>query len=231
MDKRKYLGSRFYTNETGKRIEVKIYKKFNNRGMNVRVIYGEIEVYTSDYIKVEYIDDFVKKIIKKYQHIRIMDRPFMKEDVYCYILGKKRYFTTDSALKNDSNYFYIPTTTKDPIGKYKRMFLEYLKPRLLTLGKVMGKNLSDYRVRTGLFLTYYGAHFSTKKQFKFDYRLFSFKPDIIDTVIIHEIAHTYERKHDDRFYKIVHMFCPQYDRLQQFLNEGKFEGELDNYVF
>ena len=73
--------------------------------------------------------------------------------------------------------------------------------------------------------------YGKKKWVKFDYRLFAYKPEISDSVIIHEIAHTYEIHHNDHFYKIVHRFCPDYDYLQDELEKGHFEGELDNYVY
>lgn len=230
MDKRIFLTTRTYRMPDGVTFTAKIYKKSNDRGMTLRAVYGEMEAYVSSRTNITDLDKFILKSYPKFSD-RIMNRPFMIKDVYVYILGKKRYFSYDIKDKDDPSYFYIPSNTKDPITRYKKMFLEYLKPRLVEIGKRMGKDLSPYIVRTGLFLSYYAVCFPTKRQFKFDYRLFAYKPEIMDSVIIHEIAHTYEIHHNQRFYTIVKMYCPDYDKLNKEIERGRFEGELDNYVF
>ncbi len=230
MDKRKFLGKRTYTMKDGVTFDANIYRKSTNRGMTIRVVYGEMEVYISTSTTFSSMDKFVASAYNKFKG-RIVNRPFMKENIYVYVLGKKKYFTYDSKYKDHPDYFYLPANTKDPITRYKKLFLEYLKPRVIEIGKRMGRDLSDYIIRTGLFLSYYGVCFPTKKQFKFDYRLFAYKPEIMDSVIIHEIAHTYEIHHNERFYTIVKMYCPDYDKLNSEIDAGRFEGELDNYVF
>ena len=232
MDKRQYLGKRRYTMSNGKTFDVLLYKKTNARrsGVSIRACYGVMEAYLSDNISFSFLD---KMVSTSYNHYKdyIFDRPFMKEGVYIYMLGKKRYFTTDSTKKDNDLYFYIPPTCKDPIVKYKKMFLEYLHKRIIELGDIMSRDLRSYIIRTGLFISYYGVCFPTKKQFKFDYRLFAYKKELIDTILIHEIAHTYEIHHNERFYSIVKMYCKDYDYLVHELERGKFDGELDNYVF
>lgn len=230
MDKRQYLGTRTYDMSDGNHFEAKLYRKSNNRGITLRAVYGEMEAYVSTYTSLATLDRFIQTSYPKYAN-RILNRPFMKEGVYVYILGKKRYFSYDIKDKNDPHYFYLPSNTKDPLTRYKKMFLEYLQPRVVEIGRRMGKDLTSYRIRTGLFLSYYAVCFPTKKQFKFDYRLFAYKPEIMDSVIIHEIAHTYEIHHNNRFYTIVKMYCPNYDKLNREIENGRFEGEIDNYVF
>ena len=229
MDKRKYLGVRQYTMTDGTTFIVKLYHKSTNRGMTIRVVYGEMEAYISNTVSFSMLDKFVVTAYNRNRH-SILDRPFMKEDNYIFVLGKKKYFTYDAREKDNPSFFYLPPNTKDPLTRYKKMFLEYLKPRLVMIGKRMGRDLSDYKVRTGLFLSYYAVCFPTKRQFKFDYRLFAYTPEVMDSVIIHEVAHTYEIHHNDRFYTIVKMYCPDYDRLNKMIDEGRFEGDLDNYV-
>ncbi len=230
MDKRKYIGSREYHMSDGNSFVAKIYQKSSGRGVTIRVVYGEMEIYISRNVTFAELDKTVNIAYGKCSD-RIMNRPFMKDDVYIYMLGKKRYFTGNPMLKNNPDYFYLPSNCRDPLVRYKKVFLEYLSKRVVEVGKRMGKDLSSYVIRTGLFVSYYGACFPIKKQFKFDYRLFAYKPEVMDSIIVHEIAHTYEIHHNDRFYTIVKMYCPLYDRLEHQIECGKFEGELDNYVF
>ncbi|MFA6624444.1 MAG: M48 family metallopeptidase [Bacilli bacterium] len=230
MDKRTYIGERQYQKEDGTVFKVKLYKKSNNNGITLRIVYGEMEVYVSSRTTYDMVDKIVKVGLKKYSN-RIMNRPFMVPGVYVYILGKKRYFTDDPSKKDNDTYFYVPSNCKDPLVRYKKEFLLYLKKRVVEIGNMMSRDLSSYIIRTGLFLTYYAVCFPTKRQFKFDYRLFAYKSEISDAIIIHEIAHTYEIHHNARFYTIVKMYCPDYDELEKQINQGRFEGRIDNYVF
>jgi predicted metal-dependent hydrolase len=229
MDKRKYLGSREYHMTDGNSFVAKIYQKANNRGLSIRAVYGEMEIYVSSRVSFQTMDNFVKNAYNKYKD-HIFNRPFMKEGIYIYLLGKKRYFTSDMTRKNDPNYFYVSPNCRDPLVRYKRMFLEYLRKRVDELGLRMGVDLSSYIIRTGLFLSYYGVCFPVKKQFKFDYRLFAYKPEVMDAVIIHEIAHTYEIHHNERFYTIVKMYCPDYDHLDHQIACGMFEGDKEYHA-
>ncbi len=229
MDKRIYIGQREYHMTDGNSFVAKIYRKSNNRGISIRAVYGEMEIYISTYTSFSDMDKFVSSAYNKFKG-KILNRPFMKENVYIYMLGKKRYFTYDPSKKDDPNYFFLPMNTKDPLTRYKKLFLIYLRERVNLLGKKMGRDLSSYIIRTGLFLSYYAVCFPTKHQFKFDYRLFAYKPEIMDSVIIHEIAHTYEIHHNERFYTIVKLYCPRYDYLNRQIENGKFEGEYQDYV-
>ena len=230
MDKRTLLGKREYVMKDGNSFQVKIYQKSNNRGLSIRVVYGEMEAYVSSRTTFTDLDKFVTKVYNTKRNC-IVNRPFMKEDVYIYLLGDKKYFTNDPSKKNDSNFFYIPKNCKDPLTRYKKLFLEWITPRVKQIGQRMGKDLTDWKIRTGLFLSFYGVCFPVKHQMKFDYRLFAYKEEIIDSVIYHEISHIYEIHHNDRFYKIVKLYCPEYDRLNSYIDQGRFEGEVDHYVF
>ena len=89
----------------------------------------------------------------------------------------------------------------------------------------MNLDMRGWTIRSGLFVSYYGICFPTKKQLKFDYRLFSFKEEIIDAIIIHELCHIFEHSHGPRFYTLLKSFCPNYDLLQSYINNSFFDGE------
>lgn len=230
MDKRTYYGVRRYTMQDGNTFDVKIYQKSNNHRLSIRVVYGEMEAYVTTRTTMKDLDKLVEQAYNRYPD-RIVNRPFMKEGVYVYVLGEKEYFTNDPSKKEDPTFFYLPKNTKDPLTRYKKLFLEYLYKRVPEIGKKMSVDLTGWKIRTGLFLSYYAVCFPTKHQLKFDYRLFAYKPEVMDSVIIHEIAHTYEVHHNDRFYTIVKMYCPQYDILNHMIDCGRFEGRLDDVLY
>ena len=47
--------------------------------------------------------------------------------------------------------------------------------------------------------------------------------EIIDSVIIHELAHHFVYDHSDNFYKVVYKYCPNYDILRKKLIKAEFE--------
>lgn len=229
MDKRHYLGSRKYYRKGGTSFDAKIYQKSNNRGMTCRMVYGQMELYVSSYTRMDDLDKFVAKCVNKHPE-RILNRPFLQEGVYCYVLGKKRYFVIENKVRYDDTFFYLTKAVKDPVHTYKKLFLEYLNERVPLLAKRMGLDVSGWKIQTGLFLSYYGVCFPTKHVLKFDYRLFAYKSEISDAVIYHELTHILDIHHDERFYRIVKMYCPNYDFLEKEIDCGYFEGGLDRYV-
>lgn len=233
MDKRILIAKRPYSLLDGRSFEAYIYlKKSSRNSISIRVVYGCVEVYVSGNVSFQKIDEFVIRCLSmsKYND-HVLNRPFMKEGVYVYVEGKKRYFTRDASLKGNPRYVYLPARCKEPLGEYKLQFLSYLYGMIPYIGNRMGVDLSQCTIRTGLFLSYYGCCFPRKKLLKFDYRLFAYKPEITYAILVHEVAHMFEIYHNDRFYEIVHRYCKDYDRLEHLIECGKFEGELDDYVF
>ena len=230
MDKRTLLARKIFTMDDGYPLKVNVFLKKGRRGRLARIEYGELCIYRTEDRSEKTLLRFVKKVYKLRKK-QITQRPFRKENIYIYHLGKKCYFTDDVMKKGSEGFYYLPKNTKDPLTRYKKDFLLYLDKRVREIGRRMGADLSSWTIRTGLFQTYYGCCRPKKKVRKFDYRLFAYKQEISDSVIVHEIAHVYEIHHNDRFYRIVRLYCPDYDHLQDELEEGHFEGELDNYVY
>ena len=59
---------------------------------------------------------------------------------------------------------------------------------------------------------------SRKSGIRLNWRLIHFPPDIVDYVVVHELAHLREMNHSERFWAIVEMFCPEHRRHRAELN-------------
>ena len=206
-----------------KDINIYVYQKSSGHNLSCRINYGQIEMYVPKYYLQKDFDLLLNKAISKKKNANLTI-PFYRPDGYVYIFGKKRILTTDPFFKENEKCFYYSKNANDPIVKFKSDFLKYLKSHVVEMGAKFGIDLSMWKIRTGLFLSYYGVCFPQKKQLKFDFRLYSFRKEIIDSVIIHEICHTLESNHSNRFYSLVHSFCPNYDKLQDYLDRGIFDG-------
>ena len=226
MDKRKIL-STIEVKYNDKAVKVNLYYSPCKR-IIFRFSYGELEIYYHTIIGQEKLKNYCIEFLKKNKNF-FLDRPYYKEGLYIFVRGKKKYLTTDIHLKNNQTFFYYPKNSIDPIKQYKRDFLEYATIKIKKYSKKMNIDISDYKIRTILSLSYYGCFMKKDRQIKFDYRLFAFKDEIMDTVFYHELAHYFEPKHNDRFYTIVQLYCPDYFKYHFYLTHGYFQGDLDVY--
>jgi len=56
---------------------------------------------------------------------------------------------------------------------------------------------------------------SGDNRINFSYRVMMYDEDVIDYVVIHELAHIKEHNHSKRFYGIVEKYCPDYRNIQK----------------
>lgn len=223
MDKRKKIRDVPIVLPNGRQLLVPLYEKRGYRRFLMRASYGVLEAYGHKATKDEDLRKLAWKVYQR-EPEAYFDRPFYEEGRYIYVLGRRKILTTDASLKGDGRYFYYPSSAKGPITTYRRLFLSYLKERIVEIGKRYGLDLSRTTIRTGFYLSYYGCCFPTKDMLKFDYRLFAYEKDVLDTVLYHEVTHFKARHHDRRFYTLLYLYCPAYDERQKDLKDGRFEG-------
>lgn len=58
-----------------------------------------------------------------------------------------------------------------------------------------------------------------KNELSFNWRLIHYKPEVIEYVIIHELAHTKHHNHSERFWKVVRTFQPAMEQYRSFLRK------------
>ena len=103
------------------------------------------------------------------------------------------------------------------IGWYRQEAWDYLKSRVLELGKIMGVQprqlkLSNARKRWG--------SCSGKQSVNLNWRLIMLDADLIDYVIVHELAHLIELNHSPAFWKVVASVLPEHRDLRRQLKES-----------
>lgn len=67
---------------------------------------------------------------------------------------------------------------------------------------------------------------SSKGAINFNWRLIVFKPEIVDYVIIHELAHLRHMNHSANFWSLVEEHCQNYQMLMKELQESQFLCEF-----
>jgi len=120
---------------------------------------------------------------------------------------------------------------REPIGGknllirwYVRQAEAFLPGRMAQHAERMGVSPKNLRVSSARFR--WGSC-STRQCISLSWRLMMAPVAVIDSVIIHELAHLREMNHSTRFWSFVRTYCPEYDRHKRWLNEeGRYLMEF-----
>ena len=66
----------------------------------------------------------------------------------------------------------------------------------------------------------FGSNSKRTHTLSFQLNLIHYSKEIIESVVVHELAHDFERNHSKNFYNIVYRYCPNYRELQKKLKKG-----------
>jgi predicted metal-dependent hydrolase len=91
-----------------------------------------------------------------------------------------------------------------------------LRERVTALNKPTGYAWS--RIRIADQTTRWGSC-STRGTLSFNWRLLMAPPEVLDYVVIHELAHLKEMNHSPRFWALVEAQCPDYKRQARWLKD------------
>lgn len=137
-----------------------------------------------------------------------------------YIFGEYHKFVNDRVQIGNSSILFLNlsqfyTRTKGTLEKILRDRVEYYSI-------IMGiKTKYDLHVKN--VKTIYGSNSLTTKSLTFNSVLIHYSLDIIDSVVVHELAHDFVRNHSKKFYDVVLKTMPDYYVRDAKLKGGKFK--------
>lgn len=206
-----------------------IYLKVKEDKIIANVPYGVPESIIRDFIN-QHIEKFVDHI----QNTKII-KLFSIKNKFIHLLGKKYSFTSLTGFKESSVYIkgnnaYINTTggTDDEIKEAVR---EHLKNDLTNyLSKVIPKfekimQSPEHKFRVVFKTSTWGTNNVGKYRLSFSSRLAHYNREIVDYVVVHELAHTFQGNHQKEFWDIVEKYCPDYKNLRQQLKADQALSE------
>ena len=132
----------------------------------------------------------------------------------------------------DGNCFYLPPSFPSDeikmavIGLYKQIAKQVFTDRTFAYAKEMGSLPSAVKVNSAK--TRWGSC-SNKGSINYSWRLIMAEEEIMDYVIVHELAHLRELNHSPRFWTIVETILPDYKRRQKKLKEFQKEIAHENW--
>ena len=164
---------------------------------------------------VEGLNKFAGKLIKADVRSEARGNDFI------YILGYKIQLYESGEIKFSDGNVISYKDKEDLDKKLKKWFLKYLKNRELYYENLMGIE-TPYKVHVKKMTSRYGSNSSHTHSVSYSMVLIHYSPEIIDSVIVHELAHDKVRDHSKKFYNVVYKYCPNYDVLHKRLRKGEF---------
>ena len=129
------------------------------------------------------------------------------------VAGKKVYFDRAFCIP----CYLTPQQCKRAcVQIYRLLAKRDLSEKVLSFGKQMGVNPSGIKINGAK--TRWGSC-SAKKALNFSWRLMMAEDDVIDYVVVHELAHIKEMNHSAKFWAIVEGILPDYKERKKKLKE------------
>lgn len=127
---------------------------------------------------------------------------------FVYILGEKESLSSLNIQNEEELQRFL-----------KKKAFDFLSEEVQKYQQIMGISV-PYRVRIANTKNQYGSNSKKTHTLSFQTKLIHYSIDIIDTVVVHELAHEFERNHQKHFYEIVYKYSPNYKELQKKLKRG-----------
>lgn len=123
-----------------------------------------------------------------------------------------------TAWAADSNLEHHPKAIAEFRQFYKREAIKLLSSRIQHWAQVMNLHPSQVKFREQK--TRWGSC-SSRKIINLNWRLIVFDQEIIDYVIVHELAHLKHMDHSAKFWGVVEQFVPDYPRIVKTLKSSQ----------
>lgn len=178
-----------------------IYFRYKKDGFHVSA-----PLLTFDKTIIRGVDKYFDRLIKQYNNANSNNYSF--EEDYVYLLGEK-YSLSSLNIKDE----------KQLNAYLKDRFAEILEEEVRRYEAIMNIAV-PYKIKIRNTNNQYGSNSKKTHSLSFKQSLIHYSLEIIDTVVVHELAHEFERNHQKKFYDIVYLYCPNYDKLQKKLKKG-----------
>ncbi len=143
------------------------------------------------------------------------------DENYIYILGKQIPLNESGEINFSDGTVIKYKSREDLDKKLIKWFLLLIEKRHRYYENIMGIK-KPYKVRVRKMRTRYGSNASGTHSITYSSILMHYTSDVIDSVIVHELAHDMVRNHSEKFYNVVYKYCPNYKALHKRLRKGEF---------
>ena len=162
------------------------------------------------------LDKFAEKLIKSDHKSKA------RGNDYIYLLGTKVALQESGEISFSDGVVIKYKDQADLDKKLKKWFLGYIEKRHRYYEQVM-EIKKPYKVKVRKMSTRYGSNSSQTHSITYSLILLHYTSDVMDSVIVHELAHDKVHNHSKDFYNVVYKYCPNYKTLDRRLRKGEFQ--------
>jgi len=141
-----------------------------------------------------------------------------------FVLQKRDWIeSTQSKLSARQTTKRVIQLTASEEAQYKKQAKAYLQQKCRYFSQIMGLKHGEVRINSAK--TRWGSC-NRKGNINFTYRLLFVPEDVIDYVVVHELAHLKEMNHSAGFWSVVEQTMPDYKARRKKLRECEHQVEL-----
>jgi predicted metal-dependent hydrolase len=160
------------------------------------------------------IEKFAPKLIKKAKKEKLIG-----ED-YIYIFGKKVILDNKKEIIFSNGEIIKYKDINDLIISLNKLLLKVIESRQIYYENLMNIN-PHYKCRIKKVSSIYGSNSKKTHSISYSNILLHYDFKIIDTIIVHELAHHFVRNHSKSFYDVVLKYYPNYYKYNKMLKKGE----------
>lgn len=151
------------------------------------------------------LNKFAEKLIKR---DKTFNSNYSLDEDYIFLLGEKVSLSELNLINTGEIDHFLRLKCEETIIPMVRKYEQ-----------IMGI-FDPYKVGFRHTKNQFGSNSKKTHHLSFQIELIHYSPEIIETVVVHELAHEFERNHSQNFYNIVYKYCPNYKEIQRKLKKG-----------
>lgn len=209
----------FKLNKNGQTIECFVqYKRVRNISLRYRdgAIYCTAPYFTASNLIYDLCEKFFKRLLKQ-----VINKPKAIGNDFIYIFGE-RYLLEKGEANNLFKNTAIFKNSGDLQGFLKKILIEKVT-FLVRFYEEKMEIKRPYKIHVRAMKTRYGSNSQKTHSLSFQLGLVHYDQSIIESVVVHELAHDKYFDHSKKFYEYVYKFCPNYKELRKKLIKGEFK--------
>ena len=181
---------------------------------------GQINMTVSSNYDLRKIEKSIEKVMSEKKISLFKSSLYIGKD-YIDILGKRKRLVVLNEGMNAVSIDDMVVNKRENIDSILKKFtLDIITQEVRKLEKIMLIPI-EHKIKITAMRSCSGKNYYQKKLLTFDKDLIHYSLEIIDSIVIHELAHYYYHDHSPSFYNMVLKYCPNYKELQRKLTYGE----------
>ena len=181
---------------------------------------GQINMTVSSNYDLRKIEKSIEKVMSEKKISLFNSSLYIGKD-YIDILGKRKRLVVLNEGMNAISIDDMVVNKRENIDSILKKFtLDIITQEVRKLEKIMLIPI-EHKIKITAMRSCSGKNYYHKKLLTFDKDLIHYSLEIIDSIVIHELAHYYYHDHSPSFYNMVLKYCPNYKELQRKLTYGE----------